>query len=203
MTSTGSGSRPSGSAASRSADRRADGERAQRRAEPVGAQPGGVQPACEVAQLRARDPRLLAGEPHQPRALARVALGLAEREVEALAEHDQALLGAVVEVAADPAALLVGGVQQPGARGGDLDLARAQDRLVAPALELGRRAGGEDAQHGALLVARVEAGAGEHADVADERAGRVAHRHREVALEPVPGEEAVAREARRRCRSGG
>ena len=170
MTSTGSGSRPSGSAASRRRIGRADGERAQRRAEPVGAQPGGMQPAREVAQLRAGDPRLLAGEPHQPRALARVALGLAEREVEALAEHDQALLRAVVEVAADPPALLVGGVQQPGARGRDLDLARVQDRLVAAALELGRRAGGEDAEHGALLVARVQPGAGEHADVADERA---------------------------------
>ena len=62
---------------------------------------------------------------------------------------------------------------------------------MAPALELGGRAGGEDPQHGALLLARVQATAREHADVADERARGVAHRHREVALEPVTGEEAV------------
>jgi hypothetical protein len=66
---------------------------------------------------------------------------------------------------------------------------------VPAPLELGRRTRREDAQHGELPVAGIEPAAREHADVADDRTVAGAHRHREVALQPVPAEEAVAREA--------
>ena len=73
-------------------------------------------------------------------------------------EREQALLGAVVEVAADAAALLVGGLDHARARRGDLGLALAQGDLVAAALDLGGRARGEDRERGDLVVGRRRAG---------------------------------------------
>jgi len=52
-----------------------------------------------------------------------------------------------VQVAPDPPAFPVGGVQQPRARRGDLGLARSRHRLVPAPLELGG-ARGEDPQRG-------------------------------------------------------
>ena len=195
MTSTGSGSRCSGSAPRRSATGEFTPSERSAGPSPCALRPGGMQPAGQLAQLAAGQPGLLARLlDHRQRLLGR-ALGRAERDVERLAEHDEALLRAVVQVAPDPAALLVGGVQEPGARRRHLGLARAQRGLVAAPLELGRRARGEDAQDRELLLARVDLRAREHADVADRRAGGAVHRHAEVAVEPVADDEGVAREA--------
>ena len=150
------------------------------------AQPRGMEPARELPQLLGGEHRLLAGAGDQARRLRGRRLDGAQREVEALAEHHEPLLRAVVQVAPDPAALLVGRVQDPRARRGDLRLAGAQRRLVPAPLELRGRARGEDAQDGELLLARVQPRTGEHADVADQPPLRAVHGHGEVALEPLP-----------------
>ena len=93
----------------------------------------------------------------------------------------QALLGAVVEVAADAAALLVGRLDHAGAGSGNLGLALAQGDLVAAALDLGGRAGGEDRQRRDLVVAGLDpAQAREDAEVADVRPADPAHRDRRM-----------------------
>jgi hypothetical protein len=84
-----------------------------------------------------------------------------------VAERDQPLLGAVVQVAPDAPALLVGRLDDPHARGRDLGLAGAQRDLVAAALDLRRGAGAEDRQGRALVGGRVQAPARLHADVAE------------------------------------
>ena len=155
-----------------------------------------MQPAGQLAQLAARR----AGPARAP---ARASGGPARASAQPArsarssdwVEHHEPLLGAVVQVAPDPAALLVGGVQEPRARRGDLRLARAQRRLVAAALELGGGARGEDAQDRELLLPGVHLGAGEHAHVADRRALGPVHGHAEVAVEPVADDERVTREA--------
>jgi hypothetical protein len=94
--------------------RRVQAERAQRRREAVRGQAGRMQAARQFAQLAPRERRLLARLSQESRGVRRHVRRGAQREVEPLAEGDQPLLGAVVEVASDPAALLVGGVEQPG-----------------------------------------------------------------------------------------
>ena len=115
---------------------------------------------------------------------------------EHVAEGDEALLGAVVQVAPDAPALLVGRLDDPHARRRDLGLAGAQGDLVAAALDLRRGAGAEDRQRGALVGVGLQAPARLHADVADLRAGAAAHRHGEVGVQAVAGGEVVVGEAR-------
>ena len=128
-----------------------------------------VQPAREVAQLLAGQRDLLARQLEHPVGLGGIGGGLAARHVDVLAERDEPLLGAVVQVAPDAAALLVGRLHDPPALGGQLGLALAQDRLLPAPLDLGRGARGEDPQHGHLVLGRVEPLARHHADVADLR----------------------------------
>ena len=80
----------------------------------------GMDPARELAQLVGGEPQLLA---HARRAARGVGLerGLEHLEVEP--DREQAVLGAVVEVALEPAARLVGGGDDPRARGAQLALA--------------------------------------------------------------------------------
>src|SRR4051812_41050832 len=119
----------------------------------------------------------------------------AEREAGEVAEREEALLGAVVQLAADAAALVVGGLDHTGARSGDLGLAGAQEGLVAAALDLGGGAGGEDAQRGDLVLARVEMAVREDAEVAEARTVDAAKGDAEVALEVVAVDERSGAEA--------
>ena len=105
-----------------------------------------MQPARQFAQLAAGDGGLLARGGQALLGLRRVVLEIAQRELQRLPEHDEPLLRAVVQVAADPAALVVGGLDGAGARGGDLVGAGLQRALVPAALELGGGAGAEHAQ---------------------------------------------------------
>ncbi len=195
MVSTTGGSRRSGSASISQRQRRLQRERGQRAAQPA-LEPDRVQPARELAQLAAGDARLLARGVRRRTACCGVGLELAQREVERLAEHDEPLLGAVVQVAADPAALLVGGVDGAGARGHDLVAALAQRALVAAALELRGGAGGEHVQRLELARRRVERARGDHAQVADRAAVGAVQRDRQVAVELVGAQEPVGGVAR-------
>jgi hypothetical protein len=106
-------------------DRRLHRQRVERRPQPA-LERDRVQPVRERAQLRARLGDVLARDPQQPPRLRRVhAVELAAGDVEELAERDQPLLGAVVEVAPDPLALLVGRLEHLGARGDQRALALA------------------------------------------------------------------------------
>ena len=120
---------------------------------------------------------------------------LAQREVQRLAEHHEPLLRAVVQVAPDPAALLVGGVHGAGAAGDQLVAAGPQGALVAPALELGPGARGEDLQGLQLRGLRVQLARRGDAEVADRARVGAAQRDRQVALDRVRGEELVRRVA--------
>ena len=176
--------------------RRARRQRGERVAEPVLGQPGRMQPAHQLAQLVARQRRLLARLVEQRAGavglLGQPALGHREH----VAESDEALLGAVVEVAPDAPALLVGRLDDPHARGRDLGLAGAQRDLVAAALDLRGGAGAEDRQRGALVHVGLQAPARLDADVADLRARAAAHRHGEVGVQAVADGEVVVGEAR-------
>ena len=143
-----------------------------------------MQAAGQLAQLAAGQRRLLAGGGEPLLRALRVVLELAEREVDRLAEDDEPLLRAVVQVAPDPAALLVGGVHGAGAAGDDLVRAGAQCALVAAAVQLGGGAGGEDLQRVQLARRRVQGAERDHADVADRAAVGAAQGDREVAVEP-------------------
>ena len=152
-----------------------------------------MQPARQLAQLRARGPRLLGGVAQVLDRLLGSVLGeLALGDRQPVAEHDQPLLRAVVQVAADATALLVGDGDEPHARGGDLG-------LVAAALELGARPRGEDAQDRDRLLARLEPPRGHHGEVPDALATGAAHDDREVAVERVTRHVAVVRERRQRA----
>ncbi len=122
-----------------------------------------------------------------------VGFQLAQCEVERLAEDDEPLLRPVVQVAPDPAALLVGGVHGAGAARDHLVRARPQRALVAAAVELGGRAGGEDLQRVQLARLRVHRAGRHEADVADGAAVGAAQRDRQVAVEAVRVEERVVR----------
>ena len=126
-----------------------------------------MQAAGELAQLGVGERRLLAHALEQRGGALGVVADTAQGEAGEMAEGEQALLGAVVEVAADAAALVVGGLDHAGARRGDLGLVLAQGDLVAAALDLGGRAGGEDRQRGELVVAGVDPAAREDAEVAE------------------------------------
>ena len=107
-----------------------------------------MQAARELAQLRVRGGQLLLGGLEQ--LLRR--LGLAARDLEQVRDGEQPLLRAVVQVAPDAAALGVGGLDDPGARG-------LQGARLDPPLELGAGAGGEDLQHRDVLGLRPPSGA--------------------------------------------
>ena len=145
-----------------------------------------MQAAGELAQFGVGERRLLAHALEQCGGALGVVADPAEGEPGEVAEGEQALLGAVVEVAADAAALLVGGLDHAGAGRGDLGLALAQGDLVAAALDLGGRAGGEDRQRRDLVVAGLDPPAGEDAEVAEVRPADPAHRDREIAGEVSP-----------------
>ena len=78
------------------------------------------------------------------------------------AERDEPLLRAVVQVALDPAALLVAGLGDPRARG--LDLGELQPQLDAQPGELDRHRG--RVEHGAQQVRAPSRGVQQHAEVA-------------------------------------
>jgi hypothetical protein len=148
-----------------------------------------VQPAGELAQLGVGERRLLAHALEQRGGPLGVVADAAQREAGEMAEGEQALLGAVVQVAPDAPALVVGGLHHARAGRRDLGLALAQGDLVTAAVDLGRRARGEDGQRGDLVVARVDAAAGEHADVAEVGAADAAHGEREVGLEVLAADD--------------
>ena len=140
-----------------SGERRAVGERASAGSSPYSASPAGCRPR---ASSRSSGRRLRASSRRVPRACSSAVGGAPARACGARArcgaERDEPLLHAVVEVAADAAALLVGGRDEPGARGGDLGLALAQGGLVAAALDLGAGPRGEDPQRGRSSSRGVE-----------------------------------------------
>ena len=135
-------------------------------------EPDGMQAAGQLTQLVAGDAGLLAGGVEALDRLRGVVGQLAQREVQRLAEHDEPLLRTVVQVAPDPAALLVGGVHGAGAAGDDLVAAGAQHALVAAALELGAGARGEHLQRLQLDGLRVQLAGRADAEVADRPAVR-------------------------------
>ncbi len=126
-------------------------------------------------------------------------LELTQREVQRLAEHHEPLLRAVVQVAPDPPALLVGGLDGASAGGDDLVGAQAQRALVAAALELRPGAGGEHVHRLQLARRGIERARGDDADVADRAAVRAAQRDRQVAVQRVGAQEAVVRVAQARA----
>ena len=172
------------------------GERVERSAEAALGQAGGVEAARELAQLGVGERRLLAHPLEQRGRPLRVVADTAQGEAGEMAEGEQALLRAVVEVAADPATLVVGGLDHAGARRRDLGLVLAQGDLVAAALDLGGRAGGEDRQRGELVLARVDPAAGEDAEVAEVDAADAAHRDREIRLEVLARDDRAGRQVR-------
>ena len=125
MDSTGGGQPERRHAVDRGGDRRARRERLERRAEAALGQQRRVDAARELAQLLDGQRRLLACLGDQRRGRLRVRreprLGHAERE----RQRHEPLLGAVVQVALDPAALGVAGGDDAGAR-----VAQAVDPLV-------------------------------------------------------------------------
>ena len=150
-------------------------------------EPDRVQAAGQFAQLVPGDAGLLARGVEPLDRLLRVVGQLAQREVQRLAEHHEPLLRAVVQVAPDPAALLVGGVHGARAAGDQLVAAGAQGALVAAALELGAGAGGEDLQRLQLGRLGIQLARGGDAEVADRPGVGAAQRDRQVALDRVGG----------------
>ena len=101
-------------------ERRARQDRLQRRAEAAVGEDRGVDAARQLAQLveRARELGLRLDE--QAEDVVGAALERALGEPQLQRERDEALLGAVVEVALQPAALGVAGLDDARARGGQL-----------------------------------------------------------------------------------
>ena len=127
--------------------RRQQRRRAQRVDEPAIGERRRIDPARERAHLvdRVLD---LGAEPAQRRGALRVlAVGLLGHQLELDAQRDEPLLGAVVEVALDPAALVVGGRLDARARVADLAQERARLRrqpLVVERHERVRRRGRDE-----------------------------------------------------------
>ena len=119
--------------------------------------PTGCRPRASSRSSRPASRGLLARAAQRAAAACGVVLELAQRQLERLAEHDEPLLRAVVQVAADAPALLVGGAAARGRAAGQLVGAHAQRRLVAAALQLGGGAGSEHLQRLQLLRRRVAA----------------------------------------------
>ena len=101
-------------------DRGAAGEPAQRRREAAVAEHDGVDAAGQLAQLGGRRRELGHRLVEQLAGHLRVGVELAARQAQVHGERHQPLLGAVVEVALDPAPLGVAGVDDAGARGAQL-----------------------------------------------------------------------------------
>src|SRR6185312_9906635 len=95
----------------------------------------------ELAELLERAVELAAGGVEQPPADHRVVLELAPREPELQRQRDEALLGAVVEVALQAAALAHRDLHEPRPRRLELFDPRAQLGLEALVLELQRGRG--------------------------------------------------------------
>ena len=109
-------------------------------AEAAVGQDRGVDAARELAQLGERERELLLGAVEQLVGPVGVLVQLALGEPQRQRERDEPLLGAVVQVALQPPALLRAGLDDPGARGAQLLDAGAQ--LGLQALVLHREAGG-------------------------------------------------------------
>ena len=100
--------------------RRAVGQRLQRGHEPAVGEHGGVDAGREVAQVVDRRLGVLERVVDEPAGALGVLLPALLGELEVDHDVDELLLGAVVEVAAEPAPLLVAGLQDAGARGREL-----------------------------------------------------------------------------------
>src|SRR3954468_6477405 len=107
----------------------------------------------ELAQLLPRALQLAPRGLEQPGRRGRVGLGLALRHAELERQRHEPLLGAVVEVALEPAALAHRHLDEPRPRGLQLLDPRAELRLEALVLELERRRRGRRA-HEARVVAQ-------------------------------------------------
>ena len=164
-------------------------------AEAVLGQPGGVQPAHELAQLVARQRRLLARLVEQRAGGVGLAASWRPAMLEHVAESDEALLGAVVEVAPDAPALLVGGLDDAHARRGDLGLAGAQHDLVAAALD-SAAARAPKIERAARSSTWAPAAGATARRCSRSAARAAAHRHGEIGVQAVAGGEVVLGEAR-------
>ena len=162
-------------------------QRRQRLAEPALAQRHRVQAARELAQLGVRLAELLLGAGDD--VVHRVVLvELHARHAQQVRDREQPLLGAVVQVAPDAAALLVGRLDDPRAG------FRQRARLVAP-LELRRGARREDPQRRGVLLARLHWLRVEHRDVPEVHVLGGAQADRDVALQAEVDRDLGAREA--------
>ena len=84
-----------------------------------------MDPAGELTQLLEGLTQLLARAREQAARLLRRVLQARLRETQGERERDEALLGAVVEVALEPATRVVAGLHEPRARGAELFLVPA------------------------------------------------------------------------------
>jgi hypothetical protein len=190
VASTTGGSRRAGNGGDPQRDRRRDRERGKRSREAL-LEPDGMQAAGELPELAAGQRGLLAGGGEPVGRAFGVLLKVSERKVQRLAEDDEPLLRAVVEIAPDPAALLVGGLEGAGPRCRDLDRASAQGGLVAAALDLRAGAGAEDLQRGELFRGEVQAARRDHAMWPMARPSAPRSASASVALEVVRAQEGV------------
>ena len=134
-----------------------------------------MQAAGEVPQLGMRLAQLVVGEAQDVRGLV-VVPELALGDLEQVPDSQQALLRAVVQVAADPPALRIGGFDDPRAR-------VPQCSLLMATLELGRGPRREDAHRGDVIVSCLHGSRVHHGHMAQVGAVGGAQADREVALE--------------------
>ena len=185
-------------------ERRASRERLERPAQPLLREDGGMDAAGELAQLgdghlqlldRAGEDSLEVGIHAAPEA----PLGRTELE----RERDETLLGAVVDVALDAAALLVAGRHDPPARLLHLDELRAHLGVQPSVLEREARGGGGRREELRLLVERrVVDDHGDSLAFAGDLRGRplrAGRRERDLDSRPSPRRR-CARAARRAAR---
>ena len=149
----------------------------------------GVQPVVEAARAQAvgdlaqlGDGRAQLGDGlveqavHIACAVVEVSLGQAQRH----AERDEPLLGAVVQVALEPAALLVAGMDEPGAAGLDLAQRRRSSRRSRTTSTSVARGGRDLAQQ---LRRQEPRAAGSRAPIG---APPIDHGHVAGGVEPAP-----------------
>ena len=115
--------------------RRASRECPERRPEPLLGQHRRVDPLRQLAQLLERGSQLGIRLGQQLAGAVRLRAELISDELQREAEAEQPLLGAVVQIALEPAPLLVAGRDDPRARGTQLHQLRAQLRLQPLVLE--------------------------------------------------------------------
>ena len=96
------------------------GEHLDRGAQAVIAEHGRVQAAGELAQLGQREGELLGGRREDRPGRRRIGFEPRQRDPQRQRQRDQALLGAVVKVALEPAPLDVAGGDDPRPRRGEL-----------------------------------------------------------------------------------